>query len=193
MSTLTIGGVYTAQLHGIAGPWTIRGTATIWAVQEHANASTTVTVQLSDHPDPRRPGHSTYATGSMSELPDGTRSLVSLITPHPGPTQISLGYRILSQRDPADTDLHLAAAAALLADWEPVPDNDEPLGVNALTTLERVVRRVAAGEDAVRVRDTLIRRLRAGNVDRSRLAAIVGIDPSRITQICRPIRDTMSA
>ncbi|MFJ8474216.1 hypothetical protein [Kitasatospora sp. NPDC094011] len=192
MTSLTIGGIYTARLQHAAGPWTIHGTVTIWADQDHADASTTVTVQISDHPDHRRPGHSTYATGSMSELPDGTRGLVHLITPQPGPTEISLGYRLLGQRDPADAALHLAAARALLADWEPIPADDEPLGVSALPALARAVQRAAAGRAAEADRDRLVRRLRAGKVPRDLVAQVDGRDPSRITQLCKPIREKMS-
>ncbi|MGA5819716.1 hypothetical protein ACPC54_17880 [Kitasatospora sp. NPDC094028] len=188
MSPLTIGGVYTARIHGAAGPWTIHGTATIWAIQHHHDDTTTVTAQLSDQPDHRRPGHTTYATATVSVLPTGTRTLVSLITPQPGPTHVSLGYRLLAQRNPDDATHHIATAIGLLADWKPIPDDDSPLGVSALTWLARAVDRATAGRNAEAERDQLVRRLRAGGVPRDLVAQIDGRDPSRITQVCKATR-----
>ncbi|MFF2612676.1 hypothetical protein [Kitasatospora sp. NPDC058046] len=189
MTSLTIGGVYTARIHGIAGPWTIHGTATIWAVQHHDGELTTVTARITDRPSPHELGHATYVTGAVTVLPDSSRALVSLITPEPGPTRIGLGYRLLAQRDPADAALHLAAADHLLAEWEPVPNGDSPLCSSALPALARAAKRVtghAAGRrDAALERDQLVRRLADGGVPRDVLAQTIGRNPSRIGQLCR--------
>ncbi|MFE4397194.1 MULTISPECIES: hypothetical protein [Streptomycetaceae] len=189
MSSLVIGGTYSARIHGIAGPWTVHGTVTIWDVQHHDNGLTTVTVQLSDHPDPRCPGHSTYATATVSALPDGARALVDLVTPEPGPSRIGLGYRLLAQHPAEDAALHLAAADHVLAEWEPVPADDSPLGSSALPALARAAHRATehttGRRDAEAERDQLIRRLDAGGVPRDVLAHTIGRNISRIGQLCR--------
>ncbi|WP_033818895.1 hypothetical protein [Kitasatospora sp. MBT63] len=185
MTRLTIGAVHSAQLHGIAGPWDVHGTATIWAVH-HTDGHDHVTVQLSDSPSPHRRSHTAYARGPVSVLLDGRRQLVNPLTPAPGPTSITLGWTVLHQLDPADADHHTARADADLAPWHPLDDDGAPLGVSALTHLDRAVQRAAAGRDAERERDALVRRLRAGGVQRDLIATHARLDPSRITQLCRP-------
>lgn len=191
MTNLTIGGVYTASIQGLAGPWTVHGTATIWAIQHHDGGLTTVTAKISDHPDPRRLGHATYVVGTVSALPDGTRALLGLITPEPGPTRIGLGYRLLTSRDPSEAALHLAAADHLLAGWEPIPEDGSPLPSSALPALARAAKRAtdhAAGRrDAEQERDQLVRRLDAGGVPRDVIARTIGRNASRVGQLCRTV------
>jgi hypothetical protein len=185
MSGLTIGAWHTVELHDIAGSWTIHGYATIWDTTTLADGTQQATVEISA---PGAHGHSphyTYATGHVSTLTDGRIEIVNVITPQPGPSRITLSATPDCLLNPDDAELHRARAVSVLTDWQPIPDDDSPLGVSALTALARAAQRVNDGENAVRERDALIRRLRAGNVDRSRLAAIVGTDPSRITQICK--------
>lgn len=182
MSALTIGGVYTAVLHGTAGPWTITGTATIWHADDNQ-----LLVQIADHPDHRRrPAHTTYATGTLTVPADGPRQLVTLLTPQPGPSSITLGYTLQATRNPADAGHHREQAAALLAPWQPPAPGDGPLDVSALPWLERAAERVRDGRAAGGECAHLLRRLRAGGVDRNTLAAILQVDPTRISQLCRP-------
>ncbi|MEV7358189.1 hypothetical protein [Kitasatospora sp. NPDC091276] len=193
MNTLTIGAWHAAELHGIAGPWAVHGYATIWDITTTADGTQHVTVEVSAPGGATDAPHYTYATGRVSILTDGRTALTDVITPQPGPTRIVLSAVPDCLLGDVDAQRHRAQAVSTLTDWQPIPDNDSSLGVSALTHLARAVQRVADGENAVRERDTLIRRLRAGQVDRSQLATIVGTDPSRITQICKPIRERMSA
>ncbi|OKI22222.1 hypothetical protein [Streptomyces sp. CB03911] len=183
-TALTVGAVYSAQLHGLAGAWTVHGSAILWAVH-HDDGQDHVTLQLSSHPDPRRTGHTAYAQGQVSRLPDGRRQLVSPLTPQPGPTAITLGWTVQHHRDRTDADRHCDLAEAELAAWRLPTDPAGPLGVSALTLLDRAVQRALDGRDAERERDDLVRRLRAGGVPRDVVATRAGLDPSRITQLCK--------
>lgn len=180
-AALTVGAVYSATLHGLAGSWDLHGTATVWAVR-HDDGQDYVTLQLSSSPDPRRRAHTAYAQGPVSILTDHRRQLVSPLTPQPGPTAVTLGWTIQHRRDPVDAGHHIEQAEAELAAWRPLRDDDEPLGVSALTLLAQAV---ADGRAAERRRDDLVRRLRAGGVSRSAVAETADLDPSRITQICK--------
>ena len=191
VNPLTIGAVHTAEL-GIVGAWTIHGTATIWNIEE-SDDQTWLTVELASHPHPRwLDTHRTYARGLLHTPAEGRRQLVSILTPQPGPTRISLGWTVQLRRDPAAAPDHVERAAVELADWQPLPDGHGPLGVSALTWLDRVVQRIQDGRAAERERDALLRRLRAGGVDRPTLAARADLVPSRISQICAP-SEKMSA
>ncbi|MEU3563530.1 hypothetical protein [Kitasatospora sp. NPDC006786] len=185
MSTLTpttawtIGTVYSAELHGLAGAWVLTGTATVWGVETAPDGATVLTVQLADRPSHRRvPTHTAYARGEVSTLTSGRRQMVSPLTPQPGPDLVTIGWMPLAQRPADDADFHLEQADKVLADWIPVPDDDTALGVSALTQLQRAAA-------AASTRDRLIRRLRAGGVPRQLVADAAGLDPTRITQLCR--------
>jgi hypothetical protein len=190
MTTLDIGAVYTATLHGLAGDWDLHGTATLWAVRHH-DGQDHVTLQLSDSPRPHRMAHTAYAHGRVSVLTDGRRQLVSPLTPMPGLTAITLGWTVQHRRDPAAASHHAEQAAIQLADYSAVGEDGGPLGVSALTHLAQAV---ADAREAERRRDDLVRRLRAGGVPRSVVASTAGLVPTRITQLCRPAaRERMDA
>ncbi|MFG3050344.1 hypothetical protein ACGFZP_05220 [Kitasatospora sp. NPDC048239] len=178
-SPLTLGAVHAAHLHGIAGAWTITGTATVWATDD----TDTVLLQLSDSPSPHRISHATYCRGRVSRLPDGRREVVDLVVPLPGPTRISLGWHVLHQRALDDLPHHIEQAEKVLESWLPLPPGDGPLGVSALPWLARAVERTAHHPDDDDARDDLVRRLRAGGVPRDLVAATDGRSPQRITQI----------
>ncbi|MFD9064202.1 hypothetical protein ACFVZ3_22065 [Kitasatospora purpeofusca] len=188
MSTLTIGGVYTATLTGLAGPWTIHGHATLWAVTDTEDGPHLV-LELSDAPTPGEvsgtTSHRAYARGTLSRDADGRRQLVNPLTPQPGPAVIGLGFTLRARRDPADAAHHTEMAITTLADWAPLPDDGSPLGVSALTHLARTAARASELRAVERERDDLVRRLRAGDVPRSLVAAADGRDASRITQLCQ--------
>ncbi|MGV9271498.1 hypothetical protein ACWDRR_43430 [Kitasatospora sp. NPDC003701] len=183
-SALTIGGVYTARLGGIAGPWTVHGHAVLWTA-DPVGEDHHVILQVIDAPSPRRLGHGAYADGLLTRLTHGPRQVVNPLTPMPGPTCITLGWRLQYRLDPANAEYHVERARAELAPWQPLPREDAPLGVSALPHLARAAARAAAGRDAEAERDALVRRLRAGGVPRDLVAEVDGRDPSRITQICR--------
>ncbi|MFD4658013.1 hypothetical protein ACFWP2_20585 [Kitasatospora sp. NPDC058444] len=183
----TIGAVHTAQLHGLAGAWVLTGTATVWGVETTPDGATILTVQLADQPSYRRvPTHTAYARGEVSTLTNGRRQMVSPLTPQPGPTLVTIGWSALDRRAADDAPFHLEQADKALSDWIPVPDDGSALGVSALTQL----RRAAA---AANTRDDLIRRLRAGGVPRQLVADAAGVDPTRVTQLCRAIEPTENA
>ncbi|MCX4686781.1 hypothetical protein OG401_21110 [Kitasatospora purpeofusca] len=192
VNALTIGGVYTATLTGLAGPWTIHGHATLWAAADTEDGPHLV-LEISDAPTPGEvsgsTSHRAYARGTVSRLPDGRRQLVNPLTPQPGPAVIGLGFTLRARRDPADAAAHVERAIVTLADWTPLPDDSSPLGVNALTHLARAAARASELRDAEGERDDLVRRLRAGGVPRDLVARADGRDPSRITQLCRPSAD----
>ncbi|MFJ6617598.1 hypothetical protein ACIQOW_08485 [Kitasatospora sp. NPDC091335] len=174
----TIGTVFTAQLHGLAGAWALTGTVTVWGVETAPDSATTLTVQLGDQPDHRRaPTHTTYARGEVSVHTTGRRQLVSPITPQPGPTLITIGWIPLAQRPADDAAHHLEQADKELGGWEPIPNDGSALGVSALAQLQRAAA-------AARTRDDLIRRLRAGDVPRQLVADAASLHPTRVTQLC---------
>ncbi|KJS60665.1 hypothetical protein [Streptomyces rubellomurinus] len=186
MSPFIPGAVHTAHLLGIAGPWAVVGTVTIWGVETTPAGTTVLTMQISDQPSPRRiSGHTAYARGEVSIPTSGRRQLVSIITPKPGPTSISIGWTQLAQRAPGDAPHHLEQADKELADWLPIPDDGSPLGVSALPHLARAAARADEHQDDDHQRDALVRRLRAGGVPRADVALALGRDPSRVTQLCR--------
>ncbi len=190
MQKLDIGAVYSATLHGLAGDWDLHGTATVWAVR-HNDGQDHVTLQISDSPSPHRTARTVYAHGQVSVLTDGRRQMVSPLTPQPGPTAITLGWTVQHRRHPAAAGHHAEQAAIQLADCSAVGEDGGPLGVSALTHLAQAV---ADAREAERRRDDLVRRLRAGGVPRGVVAATAGLDPTRITQLCRPAaRERMDA
>ncbi len=190
MRKLEIGAVYSATLHGVAAGWDVHGTATVWAVRNDDNQSH-VTLQLSGNPNPRLASRIAYAQGPVSILPDGRRMLVSPLTPMPGPAVVTLGWTVQHRRDAAAADHHAEQAAIQLADCSAVDEDGGPLGVSALTHLAQAV---ADAREAERRRDDLVRRLRAGGVPRGVVAETARLDPTRITQLCRPgARERMDA
>ncbi|MFE7559651.1 hypothetical protein [Kitasatospora sp. NPDC057500] len=190
MSTLTIGGVYTARMTGIAGPWTTHGHATLWDVETAPDGTPVLLLEITDAPTPHHVGgpahHTTYAAGQVTRLPSGGRRLLRPLTPAPGPTCIALGSTLQTRRDPGDAAHHIEMAGKIFADWAPVPDDGSPLDVSALPHLARAAARAAALRRVEGERDDLVRRLRAGGVARDLVAQTDGRDPSRITQLCRP-------
>ncbi|MGW2544185.1 hypothetical protein ACWC5I_25730 [Kitasatospora sp. NPDC001574] len=197
VTSLIIGGVYTATLTGTAGPWTVHGHATIWHASTAPDGTETLVLEISDAPTPHQvsaaTSHRAYATGPVTRLPDGRRHLVAPLTPQPGPAIVGLGWTLRTRRDPADADYHVEMAAKASADWAPLPDDGSPLGVAALTHATRAAARAVELRDAEGERNHLIRRLRAGDVDRDLVAQAVDLDPSRITQICRTRRTRPAA
>ncbi|MFD0405001.1 hypothetical protein [Kitasatospora sp. NPDC127116] len=183
MSPLTIGAWHAAELHGIAGPWTIHGHATIWAIQHHPGDTTTVTVELSAPGGTGQPGHYTYAIGSVNTLTDGRTELTHLITPQPGPSRIILSAAPECHLGNADAQHHLARSVSVLTDWQPIPTGDGPLDVSALPWLARAAQRAAEARQAGTDRNHLIRRLDAGGVARELIARTIGRHPTRIAQL----------
>ncbi|MFD7410635.1 hypothetical protein [Kitasatospora purpeofusca] len=179
-SSLTLGAVHTAELVGIAGAWTVYGTATVWEVGPDG----AVLLQVSDSPSPHRISHTVYCRGRVRVLPDGSREVVDLVVPQPGPTRIGLGWRVLHRRDPAEGEHHVEQAVSALTSWEPVPAGDGPLGESALPWLARSAAAARAGVQAAADRDRLVRRLRLGQVPREQVAEADGRSPQRITQLC---------
>ncbi|MFJ4799186.1 hypothetical protein [Kitasatospora purpeofusca] len=179
-STLTLGAVHTASLHGIAGAWTVYGSATVW----ETGPDGAVLLQVSDSPSPHRISHSVYCRGRVRVLPDGSREVVDLVVPQPGPTRIGLGWRVLHRRDAADAEHHVEAAERALTPWEPIPPGDGPLGESALPWLARAADATRAAAQAAADRDRLVRRLRLGQVPREQVAEADGRSPQRITQLC---------
>ncbi|GAA1406216.1 hypothetical protein GCM10009639_53790 [Kitasatospora putterlickiae] len=189
MSPLTIGGVYTARMTGIAGPWTVHGHATLWDVETAPDGTAVLLLEITDAPTPHHVGgsthHTTYAAGQVTRLPGGGRHLLRPLTPAPGPTCIALGWTLQTRRDPANAAHHTEMAGKILADWAPVPDDGSPLDVSALPHLARAAALAVQLRTVEGERDDLVRRLRAGGVARDLVAQTDGRDPSRITQLCR--------
>ncbi|MFF1792645.1 hypothetical protein ACFVXQ_00130 [Kitasatospora sp. NPDC058263] len=185
VNALTIAGMYTARLDGLAGSWAVHGHAVLWSVEPAGEDEHHVILQITDAPGPRRTGHSAYAEGRLTRLTDGRRQLVNPLTPQPGPTRITLGWKLQHRLDPTDAEYHVEQARAELAPWQSLPGEDAPLGVSALPHLARAAARAADGRAAEAERDALVRRLRAGGVPRDLVAEVDGRDPSRITQLCR--------
>lgn len=185
MSTLTIGAWHTAELHGIAGPWTVHGHATIWDLTTRPDGTQHTTIEVST-PGSRDHGpHYAYATGRVNTLTDGRIELTDVITPQPGPTRIVLSPEPECLLGDAEAEHHRTRAVSALTDWQPLPDGDGPLDVSALPWLARAVHRAETARQAGADRDQLVLRLDAAGVPRDLIARTIGRDPSRIAQLRR--------
>ncbi|MFI2612066.1 hypothetical protein [Kitasatospora sp. NPDC018619] len=185
MSTLTIGAWHTAELHGIAGPWTVHGHATIWNVTTTPDGTQHATIEVSTPGSRDHDPHYTYATGTVNTLTDGRIGLTDVITPQPGPTRVILSATPDCVLGDTDADYHRARAVSTLTDWQPIPDDDSPLDVSALPWLARAVQRAQSARDAAAERDRLVRRLDAGGVGHDLIARTIGRHRSRVAQLRR--------
>ncbi|MFJ6616661.1 hypothetical protein ACIQOW_03630 [Kitasatospora sp. NPDC091335] len=189
MSPLTIGAWHDAELHGIAGPWTVAGHATIWDLTTNPDGTPYVLVEISTPSGLSHTPHYTYAHGCVNVFTDDRIEITQVVTPQPGPDRIVLSPEPDCLLDPADAAYHRARAVSVLTDWQPIPDDDSPLDVSALPWLARATQRAAEKRAAERERNHLVRRLDAGGVPRTDLARTIGRHPSRIAQL----RDTACA
>nr|BFD90698.1 hypothetical protein KitaXyl93_20580 [Kitasatospora sp. Xyl93] len=185
MSPLTIGAWHEAELHGIAGPWTIHGHATILNVTTAPDGTQHTTIEVSTPGSRHTSPHYAYATGTVNTLTDGRIELTDVITPQPGPSRIVLSAQPECLLGEAVAAYHHPRAVNTLTAWQPIPDDDSPLDVSALTALARATQRAADAREAGAERDRLVLRLDAGGVPRDLIARTIGRDPSRIAQLRR--------